>query len=525
VSLVDQLRARAILELRRRRKQPQQQAARGWRSWLARYFPRATSAGFSPRHVRLWDWLDSLRPHAEPTDPVRVEIWPRGGAKSTTAELGVAYVGTQFRRRFALYVCGTQAQANKHVQAIRVAFETLGISRAIDRYGYSLGWRMDLLRVAGGFNVLAFGLDSAARGVKLDDFRPDFIIFDDVDNRLDSLKAVEKKITTITETILPMGASDLVVLVIQNRVHPHSVVSRLADGRADFLNRRQVFEEPAVAGLKIEGKFQPDGTRRYRIVAGEATWPGQNLETCEKQINDWGRVAFMREAQHDLSEAEGGMWSRARDIDPFRTPAKADEYDLIVVGIDPNTTEGNDDAGIIVAGSRRVLAGVDRLKGGRPVYKLHVDILEDVTAAGGPKVWSENAVAAYHRWRADRIVAEGNNGGDMVAITIGTVPLAPRVKIIHASRGKATRAKPVQKVCEEGLVHHVGVFVELERELCTWKEGEPSPNRLDAYVWVVTELLDLKLEPGTMAPWFPGQGSSPSMAAAKSRAIVRPLKA
>jgi len=495
----DRFRARAVLELRRRRARPAAVAAAGWREWLARYFPRTTSAPFAPRHVRLWNWLDSLRPGQKPAQPDRVEAWPRGGAKSSTAELGVAYIGTQSRRRFVLYVSGTQGQANKHVQSIRAHFETLGLERATNRYGNSLGWRMDLLRVAGGFNVLAFGLDAAGRGVKLEDYRPDLIIFDDIDNRLDSAKAVEKKMTTITETILPMGAPELATLVLQNLIHPDSVVARLVDGRADFLHDREVFEEPAVDGLKIEGELRPNGTRQYRIVAGTATWAGQSLATCEEQINRWGRIAFNREAQHDFSEAEGGMWNRGRDIDPFRLPRPAEEYRRIAVGIDPNTTGTGDEAGVIVGGLRAV-PDPENPKGS-PI--LHVDILEDVTEAGGPKIWAGNAVAAYHRWLADTMVAEGNNGGEMVEITIGTIPKAPRVTLIHASRGKATRAEPVQLKYEQGLVHHCGVFVELERELCTWQQGDPSPNRLDACVWVVTELLGLGTESQSFA-WFPG---------------------
>ncbi len=456
----------------------------GWRAWLAHHFPVATSAPFAARHVRLWEWFAALEPGKKP--PAQVECWPRGGAKSSTAELGVTFAGVSGRRRFALYVSGTQGQANKHVQAIGGRFDTVGSGRATNRYGNSLGWRMDLLRVAGGFSVLALGLDAAGRGVKIDDFRPDLIILDDIDDRHDTEKTIEKKITTLTESILPMGAGDAAVLVVQNKIHAASIVTQLTDGKADFLNRRVVHEEPAVRDLEIAGELRPDGTRRYRITKGSATWPGQSLEVCEAQLNEWGRSAFLREAQHDMNEVEGGLWDRRRDIDPFRiSPTspyvvlrRRPELLRIAVAIDPNTDgkgTGNE-AGIVVAGSARFGT------------LLHAVILEDATVPGGPLQWAQAAVDAYHRWQANDLVAESNNGGEMVRITIKTIRNAPAVQLITASRGKQTRAEPVQKLAEEGRVHHDGVFVALERELCTWQPGDPSPNRLDAMVWAVTKL-------------------------------------
>jgi hypothetical protein len=486
----------------------------GWEAWVDRNFPESTSAPFADRHRRLWDWFAALTPGVQPQ--AQVEVWPRGGAKSTTVELGISYAGRKKLRRFALYVSATQGQANKHVQAIAARFEAMRVPRARNRYGNSLGWRMDILRVAGGFNVLALGLDAASRGVKLDDFRPDLIVFDDVDDQNDSEKMVKKKVGTITKSILPMGSADVAVLVVQNRIHAGSIVSQLADKTADFLHGAQVYEQEAVVGLQIEGGLEPDGTRRYRVVAGEPTWLGQDLDVVEAQINLWGRVAFMREAQHDLSEAEGGMWNRERDIDPFRARAvQRDELRRVVVAIDPNATGTGDAAGIVAAGIRLVPAPINPRTGeveldprtGRPrPAKLHGYLLEDATVQGGPLVWAKAAVDCFQRWDADALVAESNNGGEMVAVTIGTVEGAPHVKLIHASRGKTPRARPVQKLSEEGRIHHVGVFVELEVELCSWEEGDPSPNRLDAFVWAMSELL---LGPERHMPHSPGRPRRP----------------
>jgi phage terminase large subunit-like protein len=98
-------------------------------------------------------------------------------------------------------------------------------------------------------------------------------------------------------------------------------------------------------------------------------------------------------------------------------------------------------------------------------------------------------VAAYHRHKADRIVAEVNNGGEMVAHTIKTIDASVPVKMVHASRGKQTRAEPISAIYEQGRGHHVGSFPKLEDEMCLWVPGMPSPNRMDALVWTATELM------------------------------------
>ena len=103
--------------------------------------------------------------------------------------------------------------------------------------------------------------------------------------------------------------------------------------------------------------------------------------------------------------------------------------------------------------------------------------------------WATAAVTAYHRHKADRIVAESNNGGEMVEQVIKTVDPSVPVRLVHASRGKQTRAEPIAAVYEKGHAHHVGVFSALEDELALWTPGDPSPNRLDAAVWAMTELL------------------------------------
>jgi hypothetical protein len=440
------------------------------------------------RHARLWDWFEALTPGVRPFP--RVEVWPRGGAKSSTGELGVSYCGTRQiqhngevrpSRRFALYVSETQGQANKHVQAIAAKFESLGMERAVGKYGNSKGWKVDLLRTENGFNALALGLDAAARGVKLDDFRPDLIIFDDIDGRHDKPDTVKKKIDTITQSILPAGSSDCAVLFLQNLIHKDGIVAQLVDGRADFLLDREVpTVEPAVEGLEFESEELPDGRRRYRITAGTATWEGQDLETCERQLNDWGRVSFMREAQQEVDEVEDGLWKRERDIDPHRISSKnLPRLERIVVGVDPPRSTGQ--CGIVVGG-RATVNGVK-----------HYYTLEDCSPPPNSSTgtWCHAVIDAFNRWNADAVVVEVNFGGRMVKYSLKQTKGGENLKVIEvtASRGKLVRAEPVQGLAEEGRDHHVGVFVELEKEKCSYKAGDESPNRMDADVWAKTELM------------------------------------
>lgn len=403
-----------------------------------------------------------------------VEIYPRGGGKSTTVELGTAYAGHAGKRRFALYISETQAQADKHVGAIGAILEGAGIPRAVNVYNNSKGWTQQLLRAVNGFNVVSLGLDAASRGVKLEEYRPDLIIFDDVDGRHDTPETKRKKIETITETIIPSGSADCAIVFVQNLVYDGSIASDLAFGRADWLlDRLPVVVEPAAHDLVYEQVSQEDGTYRYRVMGGVATWEGQDLATIERQLNDWGRRAFEREAQQRVKRTGDGLWSEARDIAPHRV-TELPPLIRIVVAVDPSATSDGDEAGVIVA-------GIDD--------RRHAYVFDDRSVAGSPLVWATAAVTGYQVHRADALVAEQNNGGEMVAITIGTVLGAPPVALIHASRGKLTRAEPVQKLYEDGRVHHVGMLDALEDELTEWRPGRPSPNRLDALVWAITELL------------------------------------
>lgn len=175
-----------------------------------------------------------------------------------------------------------------------------------------------------------------------------------------------------------------------------------------------------------------------------------------------------------LDDVPGALWKR--DILDDLRVIKAPDLKRIVVAIDPGIgdNEENAETGIVVAGLG---------------YDGHGYVLADVSIRGTPDAWARAAVTAYYQYDADRIIGETNNGGDMVEYTVRTVDPTVPFKRVHASRGKYARAEPISALYEQGKVHHVGVFKELEDQMCNWVPGAKSPDRLDALVWALTELM------------------------------------
>jgi phage terminase large subunit-like protein len=117
--------------------------------------------------------------------------------------------------------------------------------------------------------------------------------------------------------------------------------------------------------------------------------------------------------------------------------------------------------------------------------------LSDDTLRATPNEWGKQAVDAYRKWKADRIIAETNNGGDMVIMVLQQVDRNIPVTKVHATRGKRVRAEPISALYEQYRVHHVGAFPQLEDQMVMWTpDSSDSPDRLDALVWALTELKD-----------------------------------
>lgn len=201
-----------------------------------------------------------------------------------------------------------------------------------------------------------------------------------------------------------------------------------------------------------------------------------------------------------VEDVEGALWLMEA-IDHARCSIEdvPETLDRVVVAVDPSGTDGDeekrsDDVGIVVAGR----AGTGEKSIGY--------LLEDATCNEAPLVWGQHAVALYRKWKADRIVAEANFGGAMVAAVIDAAArsmgiVLPPVELVTASRGKAIRAEPVSVLAGHMIndewqgdrVRHAGEFIQLEEELLNFSVygylGPKSPNRADAYVWAMTDLM------------------------------------
>lgn len=179
-------------------------------------------------------------------------------------------------------------------------------------------------------------------------------------------------------------------------------------------------------------------------------------------------------------EPENALWKRSTMIDAHRIANPPGDLERIVVAVDPAVTnrEHSDDTGIIVAGSRRISGD------------QHYYVLGDYSLRGSPGEWASEAVRQYREYLADRLVAEVNQGGDLVEQTIRNIDPRISYKAVRATRGKIIRAEPIAELYERGLVHHVGIFPMLEDQMCSYcgYDGQKSPDRMDALVWALTEL-------------------------------------
>lgn len=177
-----------------------------------------------------------------------------------------------------------------------------------------------------------------------------------------------------------------------------------------------------------------------------------------------------------LDDNPGALWKRAM-VDDHRVTSHP-ALVRVVVAVDPAVTAdaSSDETGIVVAG-----LGADG----------HGYVLEDRSLSASPAGWAREAVTAYRTRSADRIIAEVNNGGDLVEAAIRTVDRDVSYRAVRASRGKQTRAEPIAALYEQGRVHHVGLLARLESQLCDWDPttAARSPDRLDALVWALTELM------------------------------------
>lgn len=208
--------------------------------------------------------------------------------------------------------------------------------------------------------------------------------------------------------------------------------------------------------------------------------PGDNIENLSEDyvdgLKDMSEAKRKRFLFGEYSDAtEGALWQRAWIVNNRKKepPGLAQ----IVIAVDPavSNTETSDNTGIVVCGKD---------------YNGHYYILGDHTYRGAVTGWGESVCALYDKYQANYVVAEVNNGGDLVTVNIKQYNNMIPVKQVRASRGKAIRAEPVAELYERGMVHHVGEFMDLEYQMTHWTTDDPeSPDEMDALVWGVTYLM------------------------------------
>jgi len=177
-----------------------------------------------------------------------------------------------------------------------------------------------------------------------------------------------------------------------------------------------------------------------------------------------------------LEDVPGALWNR--DLLERTRVGKTPVLKRICVAIDPavTATSESDETGIIVGG-----IGEDD----------HGYVFQDDSGRYSPEGWAERAIRAYHLHEANAIIAEVNNGGDLVKSVILNSDKTVKYEAVHATRGKYTRAEPVAQLYEQGKIHHVGLFPDLEDQMCSWVPGEKSPDRIDALVWLMSKLFNI----------------------------------
>ncbi|MFD4572087.1 terminase large subunit domain-containing protein [Streptomyces sp. NPDC058417] len=185
-----------------------------------------------------------------------------------------------------------------------------------------------------------------------------------------------------------------------------------------------------------------------------------------------------------LEDIEGALWSRA-GLDGARVGA-VPPLASVVVAMDPAATshDESDEMGIVVAGR-----GTQYIADANGFTRQHGYALDDLSGRMPPIEAARRAIRAYHEHRADAIVAEVNNGGEWIGTVVRQIDPTVNYRTVTASRGKVTRAEPVAALTDQGSAHIVGSLPELEEQLVSWVPGDSSPDRLDAYVWALTDLM------------------------------------
>lgn len=475
-------------------------ADEGWEPWVREIFPEKVSFDFSRDQRRIWEWASSIT--RDYTPPPLVAILPRGAAKTTTIDLVCSYVLGRKMRDFILIVASNMIKSEARVKSIRSLLESRAFRRRYPDVGepaltvrqHTKAWRSTLLITESGQVVAATSFESDNRGFNEEThLRPDFFVFDDLDKQFDTADRTKKKEAKILNDILPTeGGRKAASVYIQNMIKADGVADRQARDEADFWRDRiLVGPTKAVEGLEIEYRdaeyVLDDGTTAVRkrpvIVAGTATWEGQNVEACQSKIDRWGLSTFLYEQQHEVQDLEGALLKEKH----FQTTPPPEPSDIVetVVGIDPSG--GRTECGIVAVSSLRNGCLCTR---------------RDATQYMGDEgEWAKAAVLLAWELKAD-IAIETNYGGKVVIDTVivaarelhncRLVRGIPRIYPVPALYTKKARAWSPAQMRKQGIakMEEGQDFRKLKTEWTTWVQNvsKGSPNRMDAEVHAINHL-------------------------------------
>jgi hypothetical protein len=453
-------RARIRTKAAREARKP---PADDWKAFIAGTFSAYMRPPYAAYHETFFEFIWSITPTHSP--PPFVAIWPRGGAKSTCLEVACATIAALKKRKYVLFVSATQDQANDHVDNVAALLEDPEFAknfpaagrRKLGKYGASKAWRIGRIRTSDGFTCHAIGLDTAARGAKIEGFRPDVIFMDDIDELLDSPLTTQKKIETLTKSILPTGNENPVIVFVQNLILANGVAGRLVEGTADFMMDATISgPHPAVDGLIIEDKPDPaDGKIKPTIVSGVSTWPARTIERLQVELRRIGRSAFLAELQHLVQNLSKGIFAKVEFQHVF--PDQVPQLREIIVAVDPAVTDTD------LSDSHGIQA--DGITDGGDLYRLY-----SWEARTSPEDSLRRAIRIARDLGASKIIIETDQGGDtwdsvfelawLKAVSDGEIghneSMLPMEQVKAGGRGsKLHRASLMLAAYERGTVYHV----------------------------------------------------------------------
>ncbi|RYF46694.1 MAG: hypothetical protein EOO38_13635, partial [Cytophagaceae bacterium] len=274
-------------------------------------------------------------------------------------------------------------------------------------------------------------------------------------------------------TVLRSRLSNMSVTLSGKTVRPMMIVDLNPDLKSHFTYQCWILKNNPARNVPLR---DPDNWACLQV----------NLDKDATHVNSSYLEGLMDGSEADIARMVDGYWRdenesalfRQSIINQHRVRYAPDDLKRIVVAIDPaaSSKPNADETGIVVVGQS---------------FDDQFYVLADRSIKGSPMEWAQQAVQAYTDFEADRIIAEKNNGGEMVELTIRSAGANVPITLVHASRGKVLRAEPVSAIYDDGRVHHVGEFEKLEQQMRSFhasfdRNKDGSPDRLDALVWAIT---------------------------------------